>query len=34
VDHPKLDSLGIFTFSAPVTVRAQQEAAVALGVPS
>jgi hypothetical protein len=34
VDHPKLDSLGIFTLSAPVTVHAQQEAAVALGIPS
>jgi hypothetical protein len=34
VDHPKLDSLGIFTLSAPVTVRAEQEATITLGVPS
>jgi hypothetical protein len=34
VDHPKLDSLGMFTLSAPVTVRAEQEAAVTLGIPS
>ena len=34
IDHPKLDSLGIFTLTAPVTVSAGREAAVKLGIPS